>query len=133
MEKHKEYINHDLSPKKHYKEKPRKVTPYVPTTSVKQKAENKCVLCGTDKALYVHHVNGNRKDNELKNLMAICASCHQGLHRDPQGQYFMRKREILELREAGLKLHEIASIYNLSKQRIHQIIKQGLIGQSVLD
>ena len=46
--------------------------------------EDKCQLCGWDKKrdgeLYtpceLHHINGDRKDHHLSNLMLLCPNCH---------------------------------------------------------
>jgi len=38
-----------------------------------------CVVCGEDdiNKLDVHHYDGNRKDNDLKNLLWLCKDCHR--------------------------------------------------------
>ena len=41
---------------------------------------NKCRVCGYDeflKVLEVHHIDGNRKNNELSNLDILCPTCHK--------------------------------------------------------
>jgi len=41
---------------------------------------NKCNICGYNtfiKVLEVHHIDGNRKNNELSNLEILCPSCHK--------------------------------------------------------
>jgi hypothetical protein len=42
----------------------------------------KCVKCGiSDKrVLVVHHKDGNRRNNDIKNLERICCNCHAILH-----------------------------------------------------
>lgn len=44
----------------------------------------KCILCGfADKrALSVHHVDHNRKNNKLSNLVCVCQNCHFLIHKD---------------------------------------------------
>ena len=39
-----------------------------------------CVLCGSTNNLHVHHLNCNRKDNRLDNLIILCAKCHKRIH-----------------------------------------------------
>ena len=43
--------------------------------------ESKCELCGAeDKNILVHHKDGNRKNNNIDNLKALCNSCHSKTH-----------------------------------------------------
>lgn len=44
--------------------------------------EHKCVLCGFNisQALQVHHIDCNRKNNVLDNLIILCANCHCLVH-----------------------------------------------------
>ena len=46
--------------------------------------ENKCNRCGIDddKVLCVHHIDHNRKNNDIKNLEIVCANCHHMHHYD---------------------------------------------------
>lgn len=42
---------------------------------------NTCYACGSsDEKLVVHHVNGDRQDHSLDNLVPMCRSCHSRLH-----------------------------------------------------
>lgn len=52
---------------------------------VRSRAKWKCGICGTDYSqdranLHVHHRNGNKRDNRLANLIALCKPCHQKIH-----------------------------------------------------
>lgn len=40
-----------------------------------------CKVCGSDEDIHVHHVNGDREDNSIENLMPLCISCHMKVHR----------------------------------------------------
>ena len=43
---------------------------------------NRCEQCGTNRwhmrplSLCLHHVNGDRHDNRLENLVLLCPNCH---------------------------------------------------------
>ena len=42
--------------------------------------KNKCEWCGSKKNLCVHHIDGNRYNNDLDNLITVCKCCHQNHH-----------------------------------------------------
>lgn len=35
-----------------------------------------CKLCGAQDRLHVHHIDGDHKNNVVKNLVWLCSSCH---------------------------------------------------------
>ena len=47
---------------------------------VEDKYHNKCAKCPNEKPLQIHHINGNNRDNRLKNLILLCANCHYKIH-----------------------------------------------------
>lgn len=57
----------------------------------------KCVMCGLDEpcCLEVHHIDENRKNNKIDNLIILCANCHRRIHRGG----FQLTPEILQNRE----------------------------------
>lgn len=58
--------------------------------------QTECAWCGATKNLIVHHVDGNRYNNELTNLVTICRSCHQKHHtiRDPKTGRYIKRGEV---------------------------------------
>ena len=42
--------------------------------------EKKCIVCGEDKIVAVHHLDGNRENNSLNNLIPLCPTHHQYCH-----------------------------------------------------
>lgn len=43
-----------------------------------------CTLCKTDdkRVLAVHHIDGNHRNNDVKNLSWLCHNCHHLVHHD---------------------------------------------------
>ena len=41
---------------------------------------NICYLCYSKKNLCVHHIDGDRTNNRLGNLIIVCKSCHFKIH-----------------------------------------------------
>ena len=41
-----------------------------------------CELCGSDRNLDIHHIDGNWQNNNLDNLMCLCRSCHTKYERN---------------------------------------------------
>ena len=44
--------------------------------------DHKCQLCGYDKIeiLLVHHIDGNRDNSSINNLIILCRNCHHEIH-----------------------------------------------------
>lgn len=41
---------------------------------------HECDACGSVENIQVHHIDENRENNDLDNLVPLCASCHKILH-----------------------------------------------------
>lgn len=58
-------------------------------SSYRQKAleeyGEECANCGAGDGLEVHHLNGDREDNDVDNLAVLCRHCHRRLHRSGLG------------------------------------------------
>jgi len=49
----------------------------------RRKLKKSCRACGYDKdrrALDVHHVDGNNRNNRIENLAVLCPTCHREVH-----------------------------------------------------
>lgn len=57
--------------------------------------EKKCLICGFDCVVEVHHLNHNHSDNRLENLIPLCPNHHQMLHTKKYSD--MVKNEISKL------------------------------------
>ena len=47
--------------------------------SIRERDKYTCQLCGKkqgDRALSIHHIDYNKQNNEIKNLISLCISCH---------------------------------------------------------
>ena len=64
---------------------------------IKHSKKTSCLLCNEDnfKMLVVHHIDKNRKNNLVNNLMWLCFNCHFLVH------YYKKEAEIL-----SKKLHD---------------------------
>ena len=48
--------------------------------------EKKCILCGFDKVVEVHHLDYNNKNNNKDNLVPLCPNHHATLHTKAHGK-----------------------------------------------
>lgn len=48
-------------------------------TCLASRAEE-CFACHVDEDIVVHHIDGDRSNNELDNLIPLCRPCHSTLH-----------------------------------------------------
>lgn len=44
----------------------------------------KCVLCGNKKSIIVHHIDEDRSNNVVENLVTLCRRCHPKVHYSKQ-------------------------------------------------
>lgn len=45
--------------------------------------EAECSICGVEpgrNGIDVHHINGDRSDNRMENLLPLCTDCHKNVH-----------------------------------------------------
>ena len=59
-----------------------------------------CVLCGDKSPLEIHHLDGNRENNTLSNLLLLCQGHHQAIHN--YNISLSRKGEKLIINKSGL-------------------------------
>lgn len=48
---------------------------------------SKCNICGDNKNLVIHHLDGNRNNNKKINLEVRCSQCHQSKHRKKEAEH----------------------------------------------
>lgn len=57
-----------------------------------------CVICGFDKIVELHHLDGNNQNNSSENLIGLCPNHHKMIH------IFEYRKEIIEkLQNKGFK------------------------------
>ncbi|MFH0978289.1 MAG: hypothetical protein V1837_03215 [Candidatus Woesearchaeota archaeon] len=58
-----------------------------------QEVTKKCASCGFDKLCSIHHLDGNRRNNESDNVVGLCPNCHKMIH---MYQYYIEIKENLK-------------------------------------
>ncbi|MFH2056078.1 MAG: HNH endonuclease signature motif containing protein [bacterium] len=63
--------------------KQRKSVPSLSSKKLYQEADNRCPFCGVaDVAvLEIHHIDGDRSNNKIENLIVVCGNCHAKITR----------------------------------------------------
>src|SRR3990167_9451099 len=51
------------------------------------KYNNKCAGCLSSKSLHIHHIDKNKKNDKLENLILLCVNCHKEIHRELNGKF----------------------------------------------
>jgi len=65
----------------------------------------KCKSCGEDATL-LHHIDGNKKNNSIDNLMPLCSSCHTILHNKKRKSYIPLLRGQLAKKQNDIILQD---------------------------
>jgi len=86
----------------------------------------KCVECGSDNYIIVHHKDKNRMNNNPDNLITLCKPCHAEAHHQTMRWTNPNIDIINELRNQGKTYDFIGKHLGVSRQRIHQIVKKTL-------
>ena len=57
--------------------------------------EKKCAMCGSTENIHVHHIDKNHSNNNIENLMYLCAKCHNNIahkrERGTDGRFLKKK------------------------------------------
>ena len=40
----------------------------------------KCHICGNEQNIVAHHIDGDRANDQVENLLPVCDSCHKSIH-----------------------------------------------------
>ena len=69
--------------------------------------ENKCEICGISEwlgnpiTIQLHHINGDREDNRLENLIMLCPNCHSQTHN------FCKRKSLINKKSAQMETSEV--------------------------
>lgn len=90
---------------------------------VLKKTKNKCEICG-EPAKLVHHINGDKSNHSIDNLIAVCLKCHSPLHYDDRGGEPGRGRPASKYNMVyDITVKEIAKIYGITANAVYYWLK----------
>jgi len=93
----------------------------------------KCEMCGYDKcksSLHIHHKDSNHENNDISNIIVLCANCHFELH-TKNIKSRLAKSKCHELKE---KLQELISLHNIalkSYRKENEKLQRQMISRAV--
>ena len=90
-----------------------------------QLKDEHCKLCGSpsgwgNQRLLIHHIDHNHYNDIPSNRLIVCRKCHTRLHFENSWYIDSAKH----MREQGFTLQAIADTFGVTRQRIHQLLKQ---------
>ena len=95
---------------------------------VLKRTKGKCEICG-EPAILVHHIDGNKANHNLDNLIALCRQCHTSLHYANDEENVIMGRGICQDRptkysqELGISVKEIAEKFGVTINAVYYWIK----------
>ncbi|MDD3101579.1 MAG: HNH endonuclease signature motif containing protein [Patescibacteria group bacterium] len=97
---------------------PRPQIPVATKREIKIEARHSCLVCKERVSLVLHHIDGNRENNDSDNIINICSNCHGMVHDGKITAIELReyKRKVKEGDEELIKLREAVSYLLGSKQ-----------------
>ena len=77
-----------------------------------------CVICSESEKVVVHHIDGDRSNNDIENLVPLCTSCHRRVHAGSEGyEDWTEKLPRSALSAKKLKRPEVAFPFSEAVQR----------------
>jgi len=80
---------------------------------VLQRSKGKCEICG-DIATIVHHIDGDKSNHNLDNLIPVCRKCHMALHAEDGGSSDGRG----ESKNRGRPTAKYTNLYGMTIKKI---------------
>jgi len=105
-----------MANKKYTNQRPK--IPVATQREVRIEARHSCLVCKERVSLVLHHIDENRENNDLDNIVYICSNCHGMVHDGKITAIELReyKRKAKEGDEELIKLREAVSYLLGSKQ-----------------
>ena len=75
------------------------------------KAGGKCLAC-KDTAQVIHHIDWEKSNHDIENLVALCNYCHRAVHKNEIGE--RNKRSTKYVRKYGMTAEQLAERLNVS-------------------
>ena len=96
---------------------------------VLKKSKGKCEICG-ELANIVHHIDGDKSNHNINNLITVCLKCHTILHCDDEGKLSGkgdtkgRGRPTAKYRNIyGMTIEEIAKNFRVTPNAVYYWIR----------
>ena len=84
----------------------------------REKIGKECLFCKSKDGLHKHHLDFNRENNNKKNVIMLCGSCHSKVHSKILKVFI---RNMVEKLTKEKSITETAEIIGITKQRVSQI------------
>jgi len=84
-----------------------------------KKTKGKCEICGRPANL-VHHIDGDKSNHSISNLIPLCNQCHWPLHSKEYGD---RNKTSKYIRKYGMTLEQLGDRFNISGPCMYQWLK----------
>jgi 5-methylcytosine-specific restriction endonuclease McrA len=72
---------------------------------IDQKGE-KCNICGNNKNIEVHHIDGDRYNNSVENLIPVCEECHNKIHTHSSSELEEWSKKVKPFKERTLSVSD---------------------------
>ena len=73
---------------------PRKAIPESVKMQIRIEARHSCAICGNSSTLEFHHIDENRENNSLDNIILLCRNHHGEFHKG-----YIKKNELIEYKK----------------------------------
>lgn len=102
---------------------------------VKERDKYRCQLCGNVENLVVHHIDWDKMNNDINNLITLCQECHGGLNRIdcelPIVNWdIFKTKDILEIQQYNIirkKKEKTPYIYDFSIENENSYVCSGVL------